>query len=429
MTKPSQLLPSILCCLYRTVLPLTIFCVVPVLAVRPAQAQTFKVIHEFGHAGDGASPFDAVTGDSSGNLYGVTFAGPQSQECFGIGCGTVFRLAPNADGTWTETILYEFMGGSDGFQPVYSVVLDPKGNVYGTTQGSYPDVGTVFELVRNSDGTYTKQTLHAFSDPMRQLQPFAITLDSLERVLGTTAEGGQFDLGGVFWLGRVSALNWYERDLFDFNQVFGVPGQLLLDGEGNIYGTSYFGGASGNGTVFKLSSSDGLTWNLTVLYSFAGGADGANPYAGLTFDDQGNLYGTTLQGGSAGLGTVFELTPTSDGGWSESVLYAFQSIDDGYFPYSGVSFDSAGNLYGTTLDGGERGGRGTVFKLTRSVSGAWSKQVIHTFTGADGEILYDFGRVFIDLRDNIFGTAVGGGTGTLCNTPQSGCGVVWEITP
>lgn len=399
------------------------------LAVSPAQTQTFKVIHEFGQPNDGAFPFDAVTGDSSGNLFGVTFQGPQSQECSGLGCGTVFKLAPNADGTWTETILYEFMGGSDGFQPVDSVVLDAKGNVYGSTQGIYPDVGTVFELVRNTDGTFTKHTLHSFADPMRQLQPFAVTLDSLGRVLGTTVDGGPFHLGGVFRLGMVTALNWYERDLFPFDDDYAVPGPLLLDGEGNMYGTSYFGGTSGNGTVFKLSSSDGLTWNLTVLYLFAGGADGANPYAGLTFDAQGNLYGTTLMGGSASLGTVFELTPTSDGGWSESVLYTFQSVDDGLFPYSGVSFDSAGNLYGVTLDGGEQGGRGTVFKLTHSLAGSWSKQVIHTFTGPDGETLYDFGRVFIDASDNIFGTAAAGGTGTLCNTPQAGCGVVWEIMP
>jgi uncharacterized repeat protein (TIGR03803 family) len=224
------------------------------------------------------------------------------------------------------------MGGSDGLEPVYSVVLDAKGNVYGTTQGIPPQVGIVFELVRNSDGTYTKQTLHVFPDRMNEIQPLAITLDNLGRVLGTTAEGGQFNLGGVFRLGKVAALNWYERVLFDFNDPYGVVSKLLLDAEGNIYGTAYLGGASGNGAVFKLSSSDGLTWNLTVLYSFAGGADGANPYAGLTFDGQGNLYGTTERGGgSAGCGTVFELTPTSNGGWSESVLYAFRDDADGCF--------------------------------------------------------------------------------------------------
>jgi uncharacterized repeat protein (TIGR03803 family) len=392
-------------------------------------AQTFKVIHNFGQTADGTSPFDAVVGDGSGNLYGVTFSGPQSQECFGQGCGTAFKLSPNTDGTWSETILYEFQGGSDGFEPVFPVILDPKGNVYGTTQGIYPDIGIVFELVRNSDGTYTKQTLHAFSDPMHQLEPYSLTWDGPGRILGTTVAGGQFQLGGVFQLGRASALNWYEREPFDFSNNFSVAGPLLLDGEGTIYGASFSGGDSDNGAIFKLSSTDGLNWDLTVLYSFAGGTDGVHPYAGLIFDQQGNLYGTTLMGGSAGLGTVFELMPTADGGWSESVLYTFQSIDDGFYPYSGVSFDLAGNLYGVTVSGGENNGRGIVFELTRSPGGGWSKQAIHTFTGPDGDTPYNVGRPYIDSNGNIFGTALVGGSGRNCNNPQYGCGVVWEISP
>jgi uncharacterized repeat protein (TIGR03803 family) len=396
----------------------------------PLHAQTFKVIHNFGTSPDGAAPFDSVTGDASGNLYGVTFKGPFEHGCFFDGCGTVFKLSSNLDGIWTETILYEFTGGSDGLEPVFPVAVDSKGNVYGTSQGIGQQPGTVFELVRNSDGSYTQQTLYTFTDPVGGLDPFGITLDRQGRVLGTTEFGGRFNGGVVFSLSRVSVLGWHENVLLVFNDRYGATGRLLLDDEGNIYGNTYQGGAHGKGAVFKLTPNDGFSgWTETILYSFADRPDGANPYAGLTFDNMGNLYGTTEQGGNAGCGTVFELTPDSNGGWNESVLYAFQGGNDGCYADSGVTFDSAGNLYGTTVDGGAGGARGTVFKLTHSVGGQWSERVIHSFTGPDGLLPYDDGRVFIDSTDNVYGTAVIGGSGMHCTQPATGCGVVWEITP
>lgn len=396
----------------------------------PLHAQTFQVIHNFGTSPDGAAPFDAVTGDGAGNLYGVTFKGPFEHGCFLDGCGTVFKLSPNADGTWTETILYEFTGGSDGLDPVFPVAIDSKGNVYGTSQGIGQQPGTVFELVRKSDGSYTFQTLYTFADSMGGLQPFGVMLDRVGHVFGTTEFGGRFNRGVVFRLGRVSVLAWHENVLLGFDDPYGAAGKLLLDNEGNIYGTAYSGGANGKGSVFKLTPSGGPSgWTETVLYSFGDRPDGANPYAGVVFDSMGNLYGTTEQGGGAGCGTVFELTPDSSGGWNESVLYAFQGENDGCVVDSGVTFDSAGNLYGTTVDGGPGGARGTVFQLTPSIGGQWSKRLLHSFTGPDGLLAYDDGSVYVDLNNNVYGTAIIGGTGMHCSNPGSGCGVVWQITP
>jgi uncharacterized repeat protein (TIGR03803 family) len=430
LTKLSQFLRSILRSLQRTVLLLAILCLLPVLALSPAHAQTFKVIHNFGTSPDGAAPFDSVVGDSFGNLYGVTFKGPFEHGCFFDGCGTVFKLSPNSDGTWTETILYEFTGGSDGLDPSFPVALDSKGNVFGTTQTLGQSPGTVFELVSNSDGSYTQQTLRTFADSMGGLNPFGVTVDRQGRVLGTTDYGGRFNGGVVFSLSRVSALAWRENLLLQFRDRYGATGTLLVDGAGNIYGNTYDGGTNGKGAIFKLTPSDGFSgWTETILYSFTGAPDGANPYAGLTFDSMGNLYGTTEQGGSAGCGTVFELTPDSNGGWNESVLYAFQGGNDGCDVSSGVTFDSAGNLYGTTVSGGSRGARGTIFKLTHSSGGQWSERVIHSFTGPDGLLPYDIGTVFVDANDNVYGTALLGGSGTHCTQPANGCGVVWEITP
>lgn len=407
-----------------------IFALVLVCASRaPSHAQTFKVIHDFGVSSDGAAPFATVTGDISGNLYGVTWKGPFEHGCFFDGCGTVFKLSPNADGTWTEAILYEFTGGNDGFEPASPVAVDSTGNIYGVTQALGQEPGTVFEIVRSSDGSYMQRTLHTFDDTNGGLSPFEITLDRRGRLFGTTDFGGVFNRGVVFRLDRISILTWSEKVLRNFNDPWGAAGKLLLDDEGNIYGTTNQGGASGKGTVIKLTpGTDPHRWTLTVLYTFTGSPDGALPSSGLTADGQGNFYGTTDQGGSAGCGTVFELSPTSDGGWHETILYSFQNGRDGCFPPSGVSFDSAGNLYGTMTSGGPAG-LGLVYKLTHLPSGEWSKSVLHTFSGADGKYPYSIGNVFVDANNNVYGTALLGGTGMTCSQPGQGCGVVWEITP
>jgi uncharacterized repeat protein (TIGR03803 family) len=181
---------------------------------------------------------------------------------------------------------------------------------------------------------------------------------------------------------------------------------LVMDSAGNLYGTAWLGGAYGAGDVFELSPSTGGGWTESVLYSFTGGADGANPFtADLIFDKAGNLYGTTTGGGAQGLGVVFELTPTS-AGWTETVLHSFAGGIDGQNPYAGLVIDPFGSLYGTTYGGGAYG-VGTVFQVKRGSGGQWTEKVIHTFdvkTGSD-----PVGGLVFDSKGDLFGTTQGGG--------------------
>jgi uncharacterized repeat protein (TIGR03803 family) len=217
-------------------------------------------------------------------------------------------------------------------------------------------------------------------------------------------------------------------------------GALISDKAGNLYGTTVFGGRTGCsvgpgcGTVFELSSQTGSRWVETVLYSFQGGPkDGNFPTAGLIFDKAGNLYGTTSQGGSyskrCNCGTVFELSPQAGGGWAEKLLISF-NLADGAVPQAGVVFDRAGNLYGTTSEVGGRGkcngnfGCGTAFELSPQAGGGWAEKVFH-FNNQDGAA--PLAGLIFDDAGNLFGTAFLGGSGG-CTTYGSGCGVVFEIT-
>jgi len=195
---------------------------------------------------------------------------------------------------------------------------------------------------------------------------------------------------------------------------------LILDTSGNLYGTTPQGGAFGNGVVFKLTKNSDGSWTESVLHAFAGGTDGATPYAEVTFDTSGNLYGTTQYGGASSAGTVFQLAPNSDGTWTERVLYSFTGGSDGANPFSGVIFDGGGNLYGTTYYGGASGA-GVVYKLTPNSDGTWIERVLHTFTGGLDGGNPDFGNLTFDTAGNLYGpTGYGGG---------SGSGVVYKLTP
>ena len=212
---------------------------------------------------------------------------------------------------------------------------------------------------------------------------------------------------------------------------------LILDQAGNLYGTAAEGGANHVGTVFELTPGSDGGWTETVLHSFAGGKDGSIPVASLIFDQAGNLYGTTFNGGSSNLGTVFKLTPNSDGSWTENILYAFCSLSncgDGAYPGSSLIFDQAGNLYGTTEGGGSTAcgtGCGTAFKLTHNSNGSWTESVLYAFcslTGCrDGQRPYFAGLIF-DQAGNLYGTTAFGGSVTECRG-DGGCGVAFELTP
>jgi uncharacterized repeat protein (TIGR03803 family) len=334
---------------------------------------TEKVLHSFNDNGhDGEVPYASVIFDTTGNLYGTTTAGGAYSY------GTVYELTPTAGGAWTEKILHSFNPntGKDGYTPSAGLVFDTHGNLYGTTSsgGVNFHYGTVFELTPTSGGHWTEKVLHSFNENGTDgFVPFSgLIFDTHGNLFGTTAqggtsEGGDTSIGTVFELKPQAGGGWTEKVLHSF-LVNGTDGYtpdagVILDAAGNLYGTTFSGGSDDNGTVFELTPGSGGVWTETLLHSFQdNGTDGWAPYAGLIFN-AGNLYGTTTHGGTFGVGTVFELTPATGGGWTESVTSSFNNGTDGEGPWAGLIFDVAGNLYGTTAGGGAYGG-GTAFEMS-----------------------------------------------------------------
>jgi len=402
-------------------------------AIAPAQAQTLTVLHNFTGGADGAGPYAGLTIDAGGNLYGTAqFGGlePCGNGGGGSGCGTVFRLAPRADG-WIFTPLYQFAGGNDGAIPVGRVIFGPDGSLYGTTQrgGSQCDgygCGTVFNMklpptvCKAAFCPWTERVLHAFMGFTDGAYPLGeLIFDQAGNIYGTTVEGGINDGGTAFEL-TPSGGGWAESLLVEFeNSGINPLSGLIFDQAGNLYGTTSGEAENGYGNVYQLMFT-GSSWKERGLYNFQGADDGGRPAGGLIFDQSGNLYGTTAIAGSGGTGTVFELTP-SNGAWTFSLLYSFVGNFDG--PRGSLFMDAAGNLYGTTIGAGTYS-RGSVFKLTAS-GGGWIYTSLHDFTGGmDGG--YPIGNVIFDASGNLYGTASSGGTGSAC---YQGCGVAWEITP
>ena len=208
-------------------------------------------------------------------------------------------------------------------------------------------------------------------------------------------------------------------------------GPVVRDSAGNLYGTTVGGGGL-NGAVWELSPSLGGTWTETVLHTFTGGPDGASPMGGLVLDSAGNLYGTASTGGNAGCsnqgcGVVFKLSPGGSGGWTDTVIYSFTGGSDGGTPWTSVTFDAAGNLYGTTVNGGNFG-FGVVFELLPNSSGSWTESVLHHFTnGADGGT--PFGTLLFDASGNLYGTTEGGGDPSCNSSWPNGCGIVFRLSP
>ncbi len=354
--------------------PLTFLVLSVAFLAGNALASNEKVLHSF-NAGDGSYPVAALIADQSGNLYGTTRYGGAN------GQGTVFELT-NSNGVWNETILYSFAGGSDGASPAASVVFDPAGNLYGTTRLGGPDnAGTVFKL-SSSNGAWKESVLYSFTGGNDGGSPQAALTIVGNALIGTTPSGGTYGNGTVFGLRQVNA-QWHEEALYSFvggSSDGAYPySTLILDKAGNIYGTTESGGPNQAGSVFELSLSGGK-WNEKVLYFFTGNLDGGSVNAGVIFDKAGNLYGMSTSGGKYNSGTVFELTP-SNGSWAEAVLYNFSGGNDGGFPSDAPVMDKNGNLFGTTFNGGTNG-YGTVFQLSPS-AGAWTETVLYNFTGGN----------------------------------------------
>jgi uncharacterized repeat protein (TIGR03803 family) len=369
-------------------------------AATTAQPQTFSILHSFRGGLDGTNLYGGVILDARGNVYGTTY-GAGNSGCSAPGCGTVFRVNPSR----RETVLYRFAGMPDGQNSTGTLVRDSAGNLYGTTQNGGTDGhGTVFKL----DTTGTETVLHSFANgPTDGGYPSAgLIRDAAGNLYGTTPSGGTSDNGTVFKVDSTGV----ETVLHLFTNVpdgASPNAGLIRDAAGNLYGTTIAGGV-GYGTVFKVSS----TGVETVLYSFTGGTDGLVPEGGLVRDSAGNLYGTTFYGGVSNFGTVFKLNTTG----LETVLYSFTGGGDGQNPQAGLVRDTAGNLYGTTEFGGTSN-LGTVFKLDTS----GIETVLHTFTGTSTDGRQPFAGVTLDTAGNLYGTTFGGGA--------FGFGIVFKLTP
>jgi len=333
-----------------------------------------SVLHSFNCFDEGKNPYGGVTLDGGGNLYGTTVAGGSGGVCNGDGCGVVYRLSPSG-GTWTETVLYNFGDSPDAAGAGSAVVLDRGGNLYGTTpDGGAFGAGAVYQLSQNN-GQWTERILHDFTGgddgAVGSLGP--LLLDRFGNLYGVTEIGGSYGAGTVFKLTPGAGGAWQFTTLYAFQ---GQPdaafpyGGLIADAYGNLYGTTYFGGANGAGTVYKVGPGPSVgPWMDAVLYSFQQGPDGGLPTSTLLFDAAGNLYGTTSAGGDPGCdcGVGFELTPNRSSGWSESVLHTFGTRPDGAYPYYGLTPDGAGNYFSTTAAGGNDN-KGVVFAITLSRS-------------------------------------------------------------
>jgi uncharacterized repeat protein (TIGR03803 family) len=432
----------------RVLLAIAISAMVAPLSHAVSQGTVSAKEYHFRGSPDGSEPDGALLSDGAGNFYGTTSGGGLKSCGFSAPfCGTVFKVSVGSTGILTETVLYKFQGGSDGASPAGSLIFDHAGNLYGTTvTGGDPQVcngegcGTVFKLSPGSNGTWTETVLHAFLGSTDVAQPaFGVVMDSAGNLYGAAGGGCIEECNGtIFKLAPNSNGTWTESILYTFlgGTDGGFPSALVFDGAGNLFGTTFSGGVVTSvcdcGTVFELSPpQSGTTWQKTVLYGFNDGLDGGSPSSGVTFDSAGNLYGETDDGGSfacpqSGCGVVYRLTPESSG-WKFGVVYTFNGVNGsrGAQPSGGLTMDSAGNLYGTTFGGGNLtcnngNGCGTVFKLSRQTTNTFTFSKVFQFTGTSGTNPNT--GVIVDASGNLYGTTFDGGN--TCN-----CGVVFDITP
>jgi|SRR5271165_1682423 len=395
-----------------------------VLVLPMAKAQTFEVIHSFTGGAGGANPWAGLTIDKQGNLYGTAINGGSSN------LGLAFKLTHEGP-VWIFNPLYSFTGAPDGLDPEARLVFGPNGTLYGTTaSGGKAGRGAVYNL--RPPGTacktvlcpWAETVLYSFTGYADGSEPGygALIFDQAGTLYGTTTKGGTNN-GGVVYTLTPTGAGWIQRVIYNFDPytsgIYPYSG-VIFDGKGNLYGTASTAGG-GSGTVYQLtpSGSDWVENTLFTFSSFTKPNDGAAPYGGLIFDESGNLYGSTTEGGLGGGGTVFELTPVN-GGWAFTVLYSFSG---GYSPGpdDSLTMDAAGNLYGTTYQGGANYS-GVVFKLSPS-GGSWTYTDLHDFCSfahcGDGQ--FPQSGVVLDANGNLYGTAHARGIGDS--------GVVWEIAP
>jgi uncharacterized repeat protein (TIGR03803 family) len=364
---------------------------------RVSAAGKETVLHNFTGTPDGANPYAGVTSDASGNLYGTTYGGGINDT------GAVYKLAPSGQ----MSVLHSFPTENGGGAAPYSgVVRDSAGNLYGTTSGAVYKLGPA--------GTY--RLLHEFGgagvDPTEPR--WGVVLDSAGDLYGTTEHGGMAGLGVVYKLDTRGGFKVLYQ--FPGGQASGAYANfpnavVVLDSEGNIYGTSPHGGVEG--MIYEVGSAGGGT----MLYNFEGAPGGTEPVAGVVRGSAGTFYGNTVNGGPLSAGVVYKV----DSAGHETALYSFTGGADGAYPQSNLVLGSSGNLYGTTYDGGSASGTAG-FGVVYKIDPAGSETVLHTFTGAaDGG---HPGNVVLDSAGNLYGAAGGGTEGGV-----EGAGVVYRLSP
>jgi len=384
------------------VLSLLLAFLLTAVLTRPAPAQTFTVLYSFTGGADGAQPYAQLIKDTAGNLYGTTAVGGNVNACNNLGCGVVFKLTPDGK----EKVLYTFTDISDGVNPWAGLLLK-DGFLYGTTEaGGTNQAGTIFKMKKSGAG---KTILYNFAGPPKDgSYTFArLVQDSDDNLYGTTYRGGKTDSGTVFKLdakGKETVIRSFKGGYHGENPWSGV----VRDSRGNLYGVTY-GDFYGNyGTVFKIDP----TGQQKILHHFSGGADGGYPYyGGVVLDKAGSLYGTTSYGGTHQyFGTVFKVEKNG----KFSSVYSFTGQLDGGQPNASLVRDSAGNLYGTTIAGGAFG-HGVIYKI----DGAGTETVLYSFQGGTDPALAD-ANLMIDTDGTLYGTSALGG--------DFGQGTVFKLT-
>jgi uncharacterized repeat protein (TIGR03803 family) len=394
----------------------------PTASAHAAWTETVLTSFNFQYIDQG--PFGGLVADAAGNLYGTTDGGGPASN------GTAFKMTPPGAGetVWTTKFLTFFKGKETAKNPMAALVFDKSGNLYGTAEiGGPSGFGAVFQLAAPPAGK-SAWGLQVIASPRRKLGLFPsgnLVFDATGNLYGVTNQGGAGD-GTIFKMTPPAAgkTAWTYTVILDFRGTNGSnpAAGLIFDAAGNLYGTTTIGGAHGDGTVFKLAppAAGQTRWRQTVLFSFDG-TNGGQPSAALALDTEGNLYGTTIEGGANSYGTVFKLAPPAAGKtkWRQTVLFSFD-VTNGQFPEAAVILDAAGNLYGTTRLGGAAGD-GTVFELSPPAAGkkAWTESVLYAFTGPDGEAPQS--TLLFDTKGNLYGTTSEGGAYQ--------CGTVFELAP
>jgi uncharacterized repeat protein (TIGR03803 family) len=421
MAREAGIAVALLCALFATL---------------PVQAQTFTVLHYFTKGPDGAYPLSVVI-DRGGNLYGdATGGGQETYFCPEGGCGTIFKLSQK-NGSWLLSTLYSFDGDPHGAGPGM-LTMASDGSLYDSVfvVNRTPRIIRLqppLQPCRAVQCYWTYTTIYSFTGAENGASPNQgpLTFDSAGNIYGVTESGGNSTCSGLnnSQCGTVYELvktgNTYNLNfLYLFSGPDGAnPGPyegLLLDHFENIYGTTIYGGPTRNyGTVFQLQNT-GSGWSENLLHAFSHDNDdqGRYPYAGLTMDSAGSLYGTTFIGGVNSGGTAFEFSYS--GGWNFSVIYPFVEHDgDGGGSVGALTLGPDGSLYGATSTDGIYN-LGTIFKLTYQ-NGSWNYQSLHDFRGGDNDGESPTGNLVFDAQGNLYGTTLGGG--------EYNGGTVWEITP